>query len=296
VSGSSSETSTVLNDTSSPRYTNTTFTLQKSSSTRLGSITAVTAGSSLGTAFGTGSIGSGNNIASSTSTAANHTGLAYASACSNSWTSWSSASASWLSDHTLVSTVTTASLNTDMGAYKEVIYGRPENGSTPYATCAWGVPRYSGSWTPTSTTTLSYTTSTFQIAVTRTLGNFSEPSPTCSIIPVDCDNLLDAWHDTHYLVYPFNATTGTKWPDGAPISYPHCNSTYEEFGDDCSGCWLIAENARLFYWPESAVAEPNSLCPNTYVAAATGGATPAPSGPVTAVVTLTNEFLTNSTS
>jgi hypothetical protein len=238
--------------------------------------------------------GTGSARTSNTPTVTNHTGAAYATACSNSWTSWSSASASFISSHIAVSTVTTTYTNTLNYPRSVSILGRPENASTAYATCM-DIPRYSGSWIGTETITVAANnTSVFPIAVTKTLANFTEPTPTCSITPTDCSNLLDAWHETHYLVYPFNASTGASWPNGAPLDYPHCNSTYMEGDLDCSGCWLIAEDARLFYWPEPAVAETNSYCPDSYVL--TASSTAAPTALVTAVVTLTNEVLPNITS
>ena len=61
----------------------------------------------------------------------------------------------------------------------------------------------------------------------------------------------------------------TSWPQGAPIDFPHCNTTGYDYVswyndtqlNDGSGCWLKGAAARLFYWPEPILAD-NRSCPD----------------------------------
>lgn len=61
---------------------------------------------------------------------------------------------------------------------------------------------------------------------------------------------------------------------------------------DCSGCWLIGENARIFYWPAPVEVKPEGAqsCPENYVAGETNATYPA-DYTATAVVTLTSDFV-----
>lgn len=179
----------------------------------------------------------------------------------------------------------------------QITLGKPwANASAPYATCG-GVPRYSGGWSSTGVSTWSPgANQTVDVLATKTLAPFKESEPTCCIGPTDCKILQQEWHTQNPLTYPFNSSTGAGWLDGPPESYPHCNTTMmAESGNggagDCSGCWLIGENARIFYWPAPVEVKPEGTlgCPETYVAGESN-TTYSTNYTATAVVTLTSDF------
>ena len=52
---------------------------------------------------------------------------------------------------------------------------------------------------------------------------FSEPTPTCVIGAVQCNNMVDSWHASHPQDFPFNQSNGifNYWPDDySPTDFP----------------------------------------------------------------------------
>nr|POE62811.1 hypothetical protein CFP56_03715 [Quercus suber] len=218
-------------------------------------------------------------------------GIVQASACSSSWVSWSTARAEFVRAHGTVYTTTTAFPSPPpLGGYTSIL-GRPESETTPYATCN-GIPRYHGGWTSTGQLLLPTVTTniTVEVLATSIPVAFAEPQPSCCIGSTDCLALQQEWHGLNELLYPFNNTVST-WLNGPPIDYPHCETELEEiFGTsgagDCSGCWILGENAHLYYWPQDV--EEGPLCPDSYALKSPTATVHNNSGPVTAVLTYSN--------
>lgn len=243
------------------------------------------------------SLGSSNTSSLANSTVHTCNDLACASACSSSWVSWSSASASWLTSHAdIISTSTIVTLN----ATQTYGYTLPSNG-TAYATCD-GYPRYRGKLGNAkyiSNIPQEPTSSTMYLLSTRTRENYAVPTPTCGISEDQCTTLLDEWHSNHYMPFPFNQSTAfwSNWWDGSPLDFPHCNASQTVWINgsiraDASGCWVKAASARLFYWPEEDVAHDNTTCPPSTRVAPNLLGTPAPSAaePVTTVMTFSETY------
>lgn len=234
-------------------------------------------------------------------TSYNCTDSACGLACSSSWSSWSSASTKWLNAFATTSTSVVSHYNATV---TEVPIAT-SNGSV-YATCD-GIPRYSGAvsyWTTTNSSRPATSATWYEIA-TATGKAFSEPTPSCIIPGLQCDELVSEWHASNYLAFPFNQSTGfyDYWPNGPPTDFPHCNTSQTEnatdytgwlnetFMSDGSGCWIKGAGARLFYWPE-AVTEGNKteICPDGSYTAAPAATAVNATGPVTQVVTLSETY------
>ncbi|KAF2232971.1 hypothetical protein EV356DRAFT_234852 [Viridothelium virens] len=214
-------------------------------------------------------------------------GAVYASACSSSWVSYSSASLAFISAHQTVypsPTVLTLGNVTTWGA------GTALN---PYATCG-GIPRVSGIWNLTSTWKSAnlHPYTTISVLVTKTLTNFSQPSPTCAISASDCSRLIKQWYaDENGPLYPWDESPSyygqeirngilDYWRDeqDTPITWPHCNKTeLRETNANCQGCWLEGYVARLLYWPVDAETIGSPDCPDSYreISTAPANKTPA---------------------
>jgi len=177
--------------------------------------------------------------------------------CSSSWSSWSSASTSFLNHHGIVTTTTTVLKYTSR---PPLPLGNATSPS-PYAICD-GIPRVHDE-TPAISSTSSDSQSaqdqsvaqspaatylsTVPIPTTITPTNFSIPTPTCSISRDDCDILFEQYQNDHSIIRFGNLPILERyWPyKGAPVDYPHCNGTYDQ-GESDAGCYLEAENAKFF--------------------------------------------------
>lgn len=181
---------------------------------------ATTTTAALGNLSLTSTSSTGDSTVNSSASILNATDLVEASACSSSWSAWSSSSQSFLSEHMSVYTTSALASSVSYTTYSG-------HASEPYATCG-GLPRISGIWTTTASdaSIVSLPASSVPILATHRLANYSRPSPSCGIDATECDTLLEQWHDENYLItYQFNdsiQTSGT-WLD-APPDYPHCGS------------------------------------------------------------------------
>jgi len=205
-----------------------------------------------------------------------------ASACSTSWSMWSVTSNQFIWAHLSTSTsIGTATLN------KTLV-----TGPTSYAICN-GFPR--GVWfnqvsnatnnTKPAQTITNHVVSTYTTTITSTLAEFSAPTPSCEIAPIQCESLLAQYHNRTGSPEDQDAEAG---PD-----LPHCDTTWPG-GGDCAGCVLMALNSKFYYWPDREVVNWTEICPPETYSLVPSSVKPLPMNPltpVTAIMTLTNEIL-----
>ncbi|KAI5364602.1 hypothetical protein Slin15195_G041400 [Septoria linicola] len=175
--------------------------------------------------------------------AANGTGAAYATACVNAYSSYSSAEASWDAIHNTIETSTALLGGT---SFAHLTYY--ENATT----LCDGHPRVT--YSPAISLSDSWTTMTGPITATSTYTNtmgriFQAPSPSCTIDPVDCDGI---WAD--YSESVAAAATITPAPE---IQTPFCMnqtaasswSSVTEKIYGCGLCTIYGEGVELVYFP-----------------------------------------------
>lgn len=185
------------------------------------------------------------------------TGSVYASSCSSLLQSFSSASSAWGLVHSSVVWTTQVYGAT---SYKSITYY--ENATTlcdghPRVTYSPAIPLSS---TVQTITGLPATTDVFNMSVGWI---FPASTPSCSIVPTDCDNLYQAYSSS-LSAYKGNATKASdsalySMITQAPQVPPCVNSTEDaEYSSEqsqfhaCGPCTIFGINVELIYFPTTA--------------------------------------------
>ena len=184
-------------------------------------------------------------------------GPAYASSCQSALWNWKHSSESYGFSH---ESPTAVPYTIDWPV--SVTYNISDVSASRVITLCDGQPRAVGAASIAKSTRLA-TTETYYTTTIEVPGSYPTPMP-CSIGPSDCANLWSTFasitkniaYDNTDVPEPPCATSGTIVPFVTDI----CSVLPNEQGGDLPAPWVVAQAARLLYWPVRTVNGTDYLC------------------------------------
>lgn len=177
------------------------------------------------------------------------TGAAYATSCAQASISYYSASSSWVSEHLTVSNQTEVfgGTSVDYVTYYEnattLCDGHPRLTASPAVSLSTGHITIPGPVTATST---------YQISGYS--GEYSAPSPSCSIAPSDCDGLWEAYTTSvnnwqSKSTGDPQITSPSQTPPCMNVSAASSYSSFQSSFRGCGLCTIFGQGVELVYFP-----------------------------------------------
>ncbi|KAK4544261.1 hypothetical protein LTR36_004471 [Oleoguttula mirabilis] len=208
-----------------------------------------------------------------TALASTGSGSKYASACASATSSYSSAYSSWNLAHQWVENQTQV-----IGGDSWSLVTYYENGTTLCDGHA-RVPHTPAVLLSTATQTYSSPVITTEVTPLTYFSIYTGPSPTCSIEPLDCDGLWQAYSSSSSLWHDGNASDTLSAPSGqitSPPQTPPCMNQSAAAAWDaatssiygCGHCTIYGQGVELVYFPEPTTVS-RDMCASTPLASET---------------------------